>query len=91
MCNDTLRRTGRARPESADDGGGPIPPEHRPTKAQAEQIKLLLAQLAEADPYVDWAARAREIAVVRPEMLTRTTIRYVIEKLEAELSERSAA
>jgi len=68
-----------------DDDGGPIPPEHRPTEEQLDRIRMLLRRLAELDPQTDWKARARAIAVVRFEMLTRTTIKYVIEKLEAEL------
>jgi hypothetical protein len=74
-----------------DRDPGPIPREHRPTSAQNAHAGDLLVRLAELDPDTDWAGRAREIAGCPSEYVTVTIMGRVIEKLERELDERSAA
>jgi hypothetical protein len=63
-------------------GVGPIPPEHRPTSEQHARVVELLTQLRKADPETDWRARARELAGVSAEMLTRTIADGLISRLE---------
>jgi hypothetical protein len=83
-----------AHPEAsaaATSSSGPIPPEDRPTEDQARQIKTLLLRLDQIDPDTDWAAKAREIAGVHYDLLTKTTINRVIEALEATIAHINAA
>jgi hypothetical protein len=66
----------------ADD---PIPSEHRPTVEQQTRLIELLTKLREIDPETDWSARAREVAGVAYDHLTKAIISDLIMKLEHEL------
>jgi hypothetical protein len=71
-----------------DRDPGAIPAQHRPTKEQQARIFELLTKLEETAPDVDWKQKARELARMPYELLTKTTVTAVIEGLEAELAER---
>lgn len=64
---------------------GPIPDAIKPTEEQMAELNRLLSALAAAQPEVDWKARAREIAGVPSDMLTRTTTEQLLYKLRDEL------
>jgi hypothetical protein len=66
---------------------GPIPPAHRPSPEQEARVVELLEKLRKQDPDVDWAERARSIAKVPYDHLTKTTMGAVIDELTAELQE----
>ena len=54
--------------------------------SQLEELRTLIRTLEGADPETDWKARARNIAGVSAEMLTKTGATMLIEKLQAELA-----
>jgi hypothetical protein len=66
---------------------GPIPEAIRPTDDQVTELNRLLTELATAQPDVDWTARARQLAGVSGDMLTRTTTEQLLFKLREELEE----
>jgi hypothetical protein len=74
--------------EMPADVPGPVEPAApvQPTLEQKGEIKTLLRSLDLADPAIDWPARAREIAKVPWEMLTRSQAAYLIEQLRGELA-----
>jgi hypothetical protein len=74
-----------AAPPSRD--GGKVPPEIRPTETQVARIRELFTELAEQDPETDWPARAREIAGVPGELMTRTIAELLIQQLEQIVAE----
>jgi hypothetical protein len=59
------------------------------TDSQLEEIRTLIRTLQGADPDTDWRARAKELAGVPAEMLTRTGAERLIEKLQGELAARA--
>jgi hypothetical protein len=67
--------------ESPPVDHGKIPAEIRPDEHQLRQINALLEQLAEDDPDTDWPARARELAGVPGNQLTRTVADRLIRQL----------
>jgi hypothetical protein len=67
--------------------GGKIPPELRPSKEQITRISDLIAELAALDPETDWIAKARALAGVPGNMLTRTIADQLIRQLELALAE----
>jgi len=73
---------------AAEREPGAIPAEHRPTREQEARIFELLTELEEAAPDTDWKAKARQLARMPYELLTRTTATALIEGLEAELDSR---
>lgn len=58
----------------------------QPTPEQKDEIKTLLRSLDLVDPAIDWPARAREIAKVPWDKLTRSRAVYLIEQLRGELA-----
>jgi hypothetical protein len=54
--------------------------------SQLEEIRTLIRTLEGADADTDWKSRAREIAGVRAELLTKTGAEVLIGKLRAELA-----
>jgi hypothetical protein len=60
-----------------------------PSREQMARIGELIASLAEAHPDVDWKQKAREVAGVSGDMLTRTVADELIDRLEQELGERT--
>jgi hypothetical protein len=56
------------------------------TAAQLEELRTLIRTLQGADPDTDWKSRAREMAGVSAEMLTKTGAEVLIEKLQGELA-----
>jgi ERF superfamily len=69
----------------------PSGPRAAPVEATGEQlseVRALIDRLAEIEPDTDWVARAREIAGVPGNMLTRAGAVIVIEKLRGELAQR---
>jgi hypothetical protein len=64
-----------------------IPAEAQPTKEQKVELKRLLTDLHEAEPGIDWAEKAREIAgVPSSDYVTATIASRVIDGLYAELA-----
>jgi len=59
----------------------------KPSREQMERIGELLSDLHEANPYVDWKARARELAGCPGDQLTGTIADMLIDELEQELTE----
>jgi hypothetical protein len=53
---------------------------------QLERIRTSIRTLQGADPEIDWKARAKDLAGVPAEMLTKTGAEMLIEKLQAELA-----
>jgi hypothetical protein len=64
-----------------------IPDAAKPTGNQFAELNRLLAELATAQPDVDWKAHAREIAGVPGDMLTRTDAETLHGKLNRELAQ----
>jgi hypothetical protein len=58
----------------------------RPTVEQLAHINALLAELAVQDPATDWRAKARELAGVSAEKLTREIADDLVGRLRAELA-----
>ena len=54
--------------------------------SQLEELRALIRTLQGADPDTDWKARAKDLAGVSAEMLTKTGAAMLIEKLQAELA-----
>jgi hypothetical protein len=54
----------------------------RPTREQAERLRALIVQLEQRDPDTDWRGRARQLAGVPAELLTRTVADTLIRELE---------
>jgi hypothetical protein len=67
-------------------GAGKIPPELRPSAEQIARINDLVHELAALDPETNWVARARALAGVPGNMLTRTLAGQLIGDLERELA-----
>jgi hypothetical protein len=57
----------------------------QPTPEQTAQVKGLLRTLEQADPAIDWPARARELANLEWRLLTRSQAELLIERLRGEL------
>jgi hypothetical protein len=74
---------------STTSSSGPIPGRIAPTSEQAERIRELIAALAVESPDVDWTMRARDIAGVSGDMVTKAIANTVIEKLEAEVDAKA--
>jgi hypothetical protein len=55
---------------------------------QLEELRTLIRTLEGADPDTDWKSRAREMAGVRAQLLTKTGAAILIEKLQGELAAR---
>jgi hypothetical protein len=77
---------------SADDpepksAGSPVAPAE-PSREQVTEIRRLIDRLAELEPGTDWVARAREIARVPGDMLTRAGAAILIDKLHDEVRQR---
>jgi hypothetical protein len=53
--------------------------------SQLEELRTLIRTLESADPETGWKSRARKIAGVRADLLTKTGAEMLIEKLQAEL------
>jgi hypothetical protein len=67
---------------------GKIPPEHRPSHAQVEELNTALKKLRELAPNVDWPAIAREAAGVPAwTYVTRTMAERVLRTLRSHLAE----
>jgi hypothetical protein len=58
----------------------------QPTPEQTAELKTLLRSLDHADAAIDWPARAREIAKVPWEVMTRSQAAHLIEELQGELA-----
>lgn len=58
----------------------------QPTAEQTAEVKTLIHTFEQADPAIDWTARARELARVEWRMLTRSQAAHLIEQLQAELA-----
>jgi hypothetical protein len=56
------------------------------TPAQLDELRTLIRTLRGADPETDWKARARDMAGVPAEMLTKTSAEMLIDKLRAKLA-----
>jgi hypothetical protein len=56
------------------------------TAEQREELRTLIRTLQGSNADADWRARARELAGVRSEMLTKTGAEMLIEKLQGELA-----
>jgi hypothetical protein len=65
---------------------GKIPAAAKPTDDQIDELRDLIAQLAELDSETDWVARCREIARVPGDMLTLGGAGILIDNLRAELA-----
>jgi hypothetical protein len=72
------------------DGRGKLPDELRPTRDQYDQVTVLIGKLAEQDPDTDWRAKARELAGVPGNMLTRVGADGLIRQLEKLATETPA-
>jgi hypothetical protein len=85
-----LRR--RVRRGDAAIVDGTAEPSTRPTdpvaatEPQLEELRTLIRTLQGADPDTDWRARAKDLAGVPAEMLTKTGAKMLIEKLQDELA-----
>ena len=82
----------RPKPDEPEAGGtviraDKIPDAVTPTDEQTAELRRILAELAELRPEVNWAARAREIAGVPGDMLTRTGAEILLGKLDEQLEE----
>lgn len=84
--NDTTTPAGEPKADR-----GRIPPELRPDPEQVSDLRELLPRLVELDPDTDWPGRARELAGVPPDMVTRTIAAIVIDRLRAAITELEAA
>jgi hypothetical protein len=73
---------------TAKESPGKIPPEHRPTDEQKGELLALLRTLQQIKPDRDWAKRCRELTgVTDRNMLTRTTMQSLIERLQDDLKQ----
>lgn len=68
---------------------GAITPEPKPTDDQVAELLRLIDQLGAAWPEIDWKSRAKEIAGVPGDRLTRTSAEILLDKLKDELEETS--
>jgi len=66
---------------------GRIPPELRPDREQSDELRELLTRLHQLDSGTDWPARARSIAGVPSDMVTRTIAALVLDQLRATAAE----
>jgi hypothetical protein len=77
--------------ETPSDESGPEPAKPptapvQPTPEQEAEVKTLIRSLEHADPAIDWAARARELARLESKLLTRSQVTHLIEQLQTELA-----
>jgi hypothetical protein len=68
-----------------------IPDADMPTEEQVAKLLRLLEGLDAVWPEVDWKARAKEIAGVSGDMLTKTTMEQLLHKLAQMLEEPDTA
>ena len=68
-----------------------IPEEHQPTREQLARIGALLLELDTRDADVDWRVKARELAGVPGEMLTKALADRLIHELEGYVDEDEEA
>jgi hypothetical protein len=59
-----------------------LPEQVRPTRDQFQQVAALIDRLQQLDPGTDWRAKARELAGVPGNMLTRGAADGLIRQLE---------